>query len=158
MKAPQWVVEKAREIGRLRYRNDIAAGCADQRITKRTSSVGINALGVFGELVIEHLMGVPIKRLLGGPDRGPDVGGIEVKTTMVPRGSLLVPEFDADRYAPDQIFVLVVAAPPWFEVKGWAYAHEFIGGRWEPNRSLPFPAYQLKAEMLHDSWPPPVAS
>lgn len=128
-------VQNRKENRKQRY------GCEPQGWTEAVE-------GACGEMALAKLLGVFWSGAVGNLDAA-DVGHLQVRTTALPKGSLILHPTDAD----DEIFILMIGTAPAFQAVGWCFGregkqqrfwHDPTGkGRWAffvPQRLLrPFP-------------------
>ena len=131
----------ADDIARTRDRENAQAGVQSLKCSPSRSDGEISRLGAFGEVAFSWLTDLPMNHTTGGPAHVPDVGKWEVKVTTRKDGNLMVPWHRMHRYRTRTPMVLLYVKRPMFEIRGWNWAHVFVGRAECLDSSLPTPAY-----------------
>jgi hypothetical protein len=105
--------------------------------------------GAAAELAVCKLIGCFWTGMeVSGSDRKegvtPDAGGVQVRSTRLKSGSLILHEGDAD----DSAFVLVVGRIPRLDVKGWIHGRDGKRADYWRSESVRHPAYFVPADAL----------
>jgi len=114
-------------VGLQRHVANIAAGRTD-RHGATPGDFAPHILGALGEMATAKALGMfwSPSSTFATRNAGDLPGGVEVRTTGHPSGRLLLHPSDPD----DRRYVLVVAAPPVFEVVGWLVGATGKQERW----------------------------
>lgn len=107
-------------VGALRHGEAMHAGRRDRHgATSSEDGLARHILGAAGELAVAKVLG----RYWGGDVctfKGPDVGGLQVRTRSSDDYDLIVRPDDAD----DEVFVLVTGTPTRLWVRGWIHGRD----------------------------------
>jgi hypothetical protein len=157
--------QQAREIARGRQAENAHNKRTTYKVDPGKSDLCVHAWGAFAEVGVAKVEGSAIRCVVHGPEdgfmentEGPDVGEWEIKATPHRLGRLIVPAHLTHKHKPHQKYLLVRCDPPYGNIVGWAYGHEFIEwddcligeglGASEFDKRLPVRAYV--ARELHD--------
>jgi hypothetical protein len=105
----------ATAVASMRQAQNLTAGRRDAYGAPTDPAEGykIHLLGAAGEVAVAEYLGVYYDGALGRM-RATDAGWVQVRTTMYPRGCLILHDTDPD----DDVFVLVTGNPPQLRLEG----------------------------------------
>lgn len=144
----------ADQVGRARTALALARGRPERHVARDRMAADVQ--GARSELAFLRMLGQPLLAwtayvetddLRGLP---PDVAGWQVRSTMLPRGGLIVHPDDRQ----GEVFALVIDDCPHFTSPGWIAAREAKQRRHWASW-MPTPCYLVRQDQLHSwaEWP-----
>jgi len=144
-------IAHAIEVGKNRNQENRKGKQKDGLVTSHQSSIGIDEQGSIAEYAFSKLTGIPWDGKLKSYSEwrtwrheGHDVGMVEIKSTKLAYGNLLVRPHNAD-YAP-YVCVLTHQEPEYI-FAGWCWGYEAKQPKWWRGE-IPKPAYIVKQDSL----------
>lgn len=117
----------AEDLARRRVSSNQKAGVREQKFAQQ-SSLDINLQGMFGEVALSKVLGVPVDTSVhprhGGSDLVCQGYSIDVKCPLIIGGNLIVK--DLKRLEDTNIYILVEGRPPLYFVVGYSVPEEIF--------------------------------